>query len=349
MTPDLETLFDRATPQDLEPLDLPALHRRGVRRRRASRVGGGALAVVAVAAVALTTGLRPDVVPAIEPIGTPSSVLASEQVSVEADLPSDQEVAAAAALLPEPGSAPRADDLSTIAAAQEDDSPIAHLRTNDVACLYATGAGPSAGVPDGARSNRTWTAHAATIEDLAASCLDSDDIRSGQFHAPGPFSVCQGMPDPAMQAELLDDPAPGRTVAARQDLPPVTFPALSTWEGTCEAADVTRRAFTVSAAPAPEDLLHEFNELRRLEAAVRARALRECLPPRDAMAMALAVVDRLGQDWAVRSYVDTQDAPRCTELGFEPHLGVLTVWPKQTTNEAATEVVTEIATETMVR
>lgn len=334
MAYDLATLLERATPDDSAPIDLEALHRRGVRRRWTSRVAASGAGVAAVAIVAVAAGsLGAPAVVEVDPVAppdtpatTPPDMVTSSKVAFA---PSDDEVAEAAAALPGPGDTPDPGDWSVLVAHQPDDQ-MPWLRSNEVSCLYADGDGPTAAAPEGARSNRTWADTAATKDDLVAACLDSDSVRSELNHVPGPFRLCQGTPSHAARQEMLDDPGSGTVLTPDASLPPVTFPVIVTWDADCASIGSGGNGH-VEVAPAPDEeaLLAQFNERRRVETALRARAATECLAPVDALALARASVERFGQDWRILSLIDptgVRSAP-CVDVTMEPLWGTITLWP----------------------
>lgn len=326
MAREFETLLDRATPDDAAPVDIDALHRRGVRRRWVSRVAAGSVGVAAVALVAVTgTSLGSAPVVGVDPVGPENADTAPTGVATGvAFAPGEQEVAAAAATLPDPGSRPAPEDWRVLSAEQSDGQEV-WLRTNEVSCLYADGDGPSATAPEGARSNRVWNGAAATEEDLIATCLDSDAIRSELNHAPGPFTLCQGTPAPDARQEMLDNDATGMLVSSDEHAPPVTFPTVVTWDTDCSAGDQSTRAVAVGPPEDEDALLARFNDRRRVEAAVRARAATECLSPTDALALAEATADRFGQDWRILSLIEPDGARTrpCIDVTIEPHWGTI--------------------------
>lgn len=349
MAHDLEALLERVTPDDVDPVDLDALHRRGVRRRWASRAAAGTAGVAAAAAIGLV-GSSLGVMPAVEvdPVGprtaAPTTTAASggpgqipDDPTGVAFAPSTRAIAEAAATLPGAGSGPDPDDWATLMA-QEPDGQLPWLNANQVSCLYAEGDGLTADAPDGARPNRMWAETAAARNDLVAACMDSDNIRSGQFHAPGPFRLCQGTPAPAARQEMLDDPASGTAaLAPDESLPPVTFPVVLTYEADCTAAgEASRLPIDVAAPDAADALVAQFNDRRRVETTIRARSVDECLSATDALALAEAVVERYGQDWRILPLFDPSGARRgpCVTLTMEPEWGTITLWPSSATEPA---------------
>lgn len=344
MAHDLEALLERVTPDDADPVDLDALHRRGVRRRWVSRVAAGTAGVAAAAAIGMlgsSLGMAPMV--EVDPVapGAADPTVAETTVPAEdagppgglAFAPSAQDIAEAAATLPEPGDAPDPDDWATLVA-QEPGGQLPWLRAGEVSCLYADGDGPTVDAPDGARSDRAWADTAASQDDLAAACLDSDAVRSGEHHAPGPFRVCQGTPAPALRQEMLAGRASGTALAPDDTLPPVTFPAVLTYDADCiDAGEASRLPIDVVAPEDTDALVAQFNDRRRVEAAIRARGAAECLSPTDALALAEAVVARFGQDWWVLSQLDPSGARTgpCVTLTMEPQWGTLVLWPSSAT------------------
>lgn len=344
MADDLATLLDQVTPDDAAPIDLEALHRRGVRRRWTARVAASSAGVAAVAVVALVAGsLGSPPFVQIEPIAPPGTMTTTPpdtgQSGEVAFAPTDRDVAEAAATLPDPGDAPDPDDWSVLVARQSDEQP-PWLRTNEVSCLYADGDGPTAAAPDGARSNRTWTDTAATTDDLVAACLDSDSVRSELHHAPGPFHLCQGTPAPAARQEMLGNPGSGTVLTPDASLPPVTFPTIVTWDTDCTSiGSGVNNHVDVAPAQDEEALLAQFNDRRRVETALRARAATECLLPTDALALAEAAAERFGQDWRILSLIDpTGDrSARCVDLTLEPLWGTITLWSSSATTSVEIE------------
>lgn len=353
--PDLDDLLRSTTPRTVQHPDLEALHRRGSRRRRVLRAGSGS-ALVAVAAVVAVgvQQLGPPAAPSIDAAapgtgddGGGAADSDAAETTPDVDDPADawfgvtdEDVAAAAALLPDVGTAPEAGDFEAVRGTDLGRDP--HLRSQQVTCYIEVVdgddpvAGPFVGVDgSGGRTEDAWQATEATAADLVAECGTSDQATDG--YPTG--TLCASTTAPSTRDEVFDSLETDgyRWYPGDAERGPVTEVAAVPGARDCAS---TRVVHGDDLTLTDLDSLELFNDRRRVDVALRA-AERGCLDARGIVALAIAASDRLGGDWRVATSIDPTSARTrpCTGLWLQANIGTITVdggayWDRDTPSTA---------------
>lgn len=333
MTRDIDELLRSTTPGSPR-FDLEALHRRGVRRRRRARAGvaGGLVALIAVATLAQGSTF-PDVT--IEPAGpgeTDGAAPHDDPVDRSRDpedgsLPfgvTDAEVAAMAARLPDPDAGTDDSDADLVRGTDLGGDP--YLRTEDIHCVYLEGGEASIDVAEDGRVRASRFGSDMTFEDVVTECLDSDMVRSREWHAPGPFTFCAASVDPAAREEMRNSVPGGRersTLGSGSE--PLPFIAALSYEADCSTALPEPNPSIVLHGPAS---LEPLNDHRRVEVAMKAIEW-GCLDGREAVSLAAAAADRLGGEWQLDTPADLElpTTRPCWGLTLDLRAATLSVHP----------------------
>lgn len=333
MTRDIDDLLRSTTPGSAR-FDLETLHRRGVRRRRGARAGvvGGLVALVAVAAVVQSPTL-PEV--SIEPAGPGGTDGASPEGepadgspgSEDGSLPfgiTDADVAEMAARLPDPGAEADGSDADVLRGTDLGQDP--YLHTEDIYCAYREGEGASIDVAEDGRVRAARFGSDMTLADVVAECLDSDMVRSGEWHAPGPFTFCAASVEPAARGEMRSSvPDDQERFTLGNGSEPPRFLAALAYEADCATALAEGSPPIVLHGPAS---LEQLNDRRRVEVAMKTLEW-GCLDGREAVTLATAAADRLGGRWQLDTPADLEGTTSrpCWGLQLDQQAATLSVHP----------------------